>query len=200
VILPRLLVITDRMQARSGLEEVVRAAAGAGAWVLFRDKDVPPAERREMALRLRAVTRAAGTPLSISADVELAEDVGANGVHLQRLADVAGARRRLGAKTWIGFSAHGLAEAAEAGAAGVDYATLSPIFSSLSKPGYGPALGVDVFRARTGDIPLLALGGLTPERAGSCIGAGAHGVAVMGGVMAASDPAAEVRKYRRGLG
>jgi thiamine-phosphate pyrophosphorylase len=197
--LPRLLVITDRTQARMGLERAVEGAAGAGAWVLFRDKDMDPAERRAMAQRLRAITRAAGTPLSISADVDLACDVGAEGVHLQRIGDVASARARVGTGMWIGFSAHSPAEARDAAAYGADYATLSPIFSSASKPGYGPALGVDVFRESAAAIPLLALAGVTPERAAMCIDAGAHGVAVMGAIMAAADPAAEVANYLRVL-
>ena len=66
------------------------------------------------------------------------------------------------------------------------------MFASASKPGYGPALGVPGLAqlvARTGK-PLLALGGVTsPADAAACVAAGAAGVAVMGAVMRARDPA-----------
>ena len=73
----------------------------------------------------------------------LASGAGAHGVHLSRGGDPAAARHALGARRLIGVSAHSLEEAREAEAAGADYVTLSPIFRSDSKPGYGPALGVE---------------------------------------------------------
>ncbi|MDX1421679.1 MAG: thiamine phosphate synthase, partial [Kiloniellales bacterium] len=72
-------------------------------------------------------------------------------------------------------------------------ATQSPIFATASKPGYGPALGLaGLAEAAAAGLPVLALGGVTAERAPACLRAGAAGVAVMGAVMAARDPAAAV--------
>ncbi len=70
--------------------------------------------------------------------------------------------------------------------------TLSPLFESPSKPGYGPSLGLDGLRAAAPRIPIpvVALGGVTPENARPCIRAGAAGVAVMDTVMRAADPGA----------
>ena len=90
----------------------------------------------------------------------------------------------------IGVSAHDLDEARRAAEQGADYITLSPIFPSASKPGYGPALGLDGLRrvAARLAIPTVALGGIDADNAAACLEAGAKGVAVMGAVMAAADP------------
>jgi len=115
------------------------------------------------------------------------------GVHLQAAAAVAPARSRLGSAAIIGISAHGLDDVRAAVAAQADYVTLSPIFLTDSKPGYGPALGTAALRAAAEcDIPVLALGGVTADTAAACLAAGARGVAVMGEIMRADDPAAIV--------
>jgi thiamine-phosphate pyrophosphorylase len=119
--------------------------------------------------------------------VELADEIGADGVHLSANAPIAAARARLGAGALIGLSAHHEADVARAAAEGADYATLSPIFASASKQGYGPALGAAALaRAAAHGLPLLALGGITAERADDCLRAGAAGIATMGDVMRAA--------------
>jgi len=97
---------------------------------------------------------------------------------------VAAARRTLGPAALIGVPAHSLCEVARARDAGADYATLSPIFASPSKPGHGPALGLGApaEAARMG-LPVLALGGVTVDEARGCVEAGATGIAVMGAAM-----------------
>ena len=81
----------------------------------------------------------------------------------------------------------------DAHAAGADYVTLSPIYQSASKPGYGPPLGLDAIkRAAQIGIPILALGGIAASNAAATMNAGAAGVAVMGSVMAAEKPAAVI--------
>ncbi len=88
------------------------------------------------------------------------------------------------------MSAHGLDDVVAAAAAQADYVTLSPIFATDSKPGYGPALGTAALRAAAEcDVPVLALGGVTADTAAACLAAGACGVAVMGEIMRADDPA-----------
>jgi len=79
--------------------------------------------------------------------------------------------------------------------AGADYVTLSPIFITASKPGYGPALGPAILsRARRVlKIPVMALGGVDARTIADCLSAGAAGGAVMGPVMRSEDPAATVR-------
>lgn len=195
--LPRILLITDRTQVRTSVEEVVQAACGkmGCGWVLFRERDMEPAARRDMARTLREVTRGCKAKFSVSASAVLAAEVGAEGVHLQRVEDLPEARAKL-PNGWIGVSAHSVRDVHAAHAAGADYVTLSPIFPSESKPGYGPPLGLESIRqAAEIGIPILALGGVTPKSAHSCIEAGAHGLAVMGTVMRAKDPGRCIRDY-----
>jgi thiamine-phosphate pyrophosphorylase len=191
----RLLLVTDRHQAAAPLEEVVAEALGAGVrWVWLRDRDLPAAERRALAQRLLALARRHGARLSIGGDVELAADVLADGMHVAAGAPVAPARARLGPHALIGASAHAEADIAAAAAAGADYVTLSPIFASASKPGYGPALGLAALTsAARHALPVLALGGVTAERADACRRAGAAGIAVMGEVMRGAARAGGVR-------
>jgi thiamine-phosphate pyrophosphorylase len=185
-----LLVITDRHQARHSIETIAAAVGrGGGRWLLLRDKDLAREARRDLAVRLAKIAAEHGFALSVSTDIDLAAAAGA-GVHLQAAAAVAPARRRLGSTAIIGVSTHGLDEVVAAAAAQADYVTLSPIFLTGSKPGYGPALGTAALRAAAeSEIPVLALGGVTAQTAGACLAAGARGVAVMGEIMRADDPA-----------
>jgi thiamine-phosphate pyrophosphorylase len=185
----QLLVITDRHQARAEIETIADAVGRAGGrWLLLRDKDLATAERARLAARLAEIARRHGMLLSISADIGLAAELGA-GAHLQSAAKVDAARQRLGAEAVIGVSAHGQGQVAAAAAAGADYVTLSPIFLTGSKPGYGPALGLAAIAAaeRFGTA-ILALGGVGTELVGPCLAAGASGVAVMGEIMRSGDP------------
>ncbi len=195
--LPRILVITDRNQVRTTVENVVRAiCTEAGCtWILLRDRDLPPLERRHMAQRLLEATKGCNAKLSISSDPQLAADVGADGVHLQRVSDIDGVRALL-PRGWIGVSAHSVPEVRLAKEQGADYVTLSPIFPTESKPGYGPPLGLETIRdASEIGIPIFALGGVTPRSGFSCVEAGAYGFAVMGTVMRAASPGKVIRDY-----
>jgi thiamine-phosphate pyrophosphorylase len=192
---PPLLVITDRHQARCPLEEVAEAAfAGGCRWLSLREKDLAPAQRATLLRRLVALGRAWDALVTVHEDVSAALAAAAPGVHLPGGASPAAARARLGEAALIGVSAHQDDDLGRLAAAGADYATLSPIFPSASKPGYGPAVGLAGLARATAAVPLpiIALGGLDGERAGACVAAGAAGVAVMGSVMTATDPAAVV--------
>jgi thiamine-phosphate pyrophosphorylase len=192
-----LLVVTDRHQARWALEEIVADVLSAGArWIWFRDRDLEIAERRQLAMRLAELVQSIGGCLSIGGDVELAAEAETNAVHVRDIAAIAQARRLLGPTALVGLSAHSIADALDAHAAGADYVTLSPIYQSASKPGYGPPLGLGAIeRAAQIGIPVLALGGMTASNAAKAINAGAAGVAVMGGVMAADRPAVVVDEF-----
>jgi thiamine-phosphate pyrophosphorylase len=187
----RLLVITDRKGAGQPLEEVVAAALLGGCrWLSLREKDLPHEERLALLQRIVAVARPLGATITVHGDLEAAEATGA-GVHLPASGSPAQARARLGKGALIGLSVHSTHEAARADPA-ADYVTLSPIFPSIGKPGYGPALGTQglaeaVAGAR---VPIVALGGVTADNLAQCFAAGAAAVAAMGAVMAAADPEA----------
>jgi thiamine-phosphate pyrophosphorylase len=188
-----LLVITDRHQARHSIGAIAEAVAQAGGrWLLLRDKDLEPDERHVLAGRISAIAHRHGMHLSVSRDVDLAAAYGAS-VHLQSAAAVGAARQRLGSSAFIGVSAHGLGDVKAAAAVGADYVTLSPIFPTASKPGYGPALGVAAIEPATRlGVPVVALGGVTADLVRPCLDASAAGVAVMGEIMRSSDPGRSV--------
>jgi thiamine-phosphate pyrophosphorylase len=191
-----LLVITDRHQARYSIEAIAEAIGdGGGRWLLLRDKDLEPSQRRGLAARLAEIASRNGMHLSVSRDIDLAAECGAS-VHLQSAAAVCGARRHLGPGALIGVSAHGLDDVAAAAATGADYVTLSPIFLTASKPGYGPALGIAALGpAAMLGVSVLALGGVTSDRVRSCLDAGAAGVAVMGEIMRSDRPGRVVAEF-----
>ena len=193
---PPLLVISDRSQAQRPLVEIAAAAFRGGCrWFSLREKDLPPAERRDLLHALVALGRPFGATVTAHEDIASVVAAGAGGVHLPGGGDPAAARRRLPAGL-IGVSAHTPEEAAAQLAAGADYVTLSPIFLSASKPDYGPAVGLAALAAaaRLTTGPIIALGGIDEDNAAACLAAGARGIAVMGEVMRAAAPEQTVRR------
>lgn len=199
--LPPLLVLTDRSQlpAERDLADVIEAAVGAGARaVVVRERDLEDHERAELVSDLRKVLAPVGGTLVVAAPT-VGRPVG---VHLRRGDPLPRTRPVL-----LGRSCHDATELARAAAEGCDYVTLSPVASSVSKPGYGPVLGRDGFAElaqRTGEVhgrrpAVYALGGVTPYNAGDWLAAGADGVAVMGSVMRADDPGAVVEELLHAL-
>ena len=184
---PPVLVITDRHQAKRPLEEIAAALfAGGCRWLSLREKDMPAAGRRALLQRLAVLGEACGATVMVHDDLDTAAALGL-GIHLPAQGAIAAARRVLGATALIGISAHDAGEVAKAAAAGADYATLSPIFLTQSKPGYGPALGLDALRGPWA-LPVLALGGIDGGNAAACLESGAAGVALMGEAMRAPSP------------
>lgn len=183
-----LLVLTDRRQAARPLTEVVRAAVEGGARaIVVREKDLPRDERRDL---VAAISAAIGR----DATVLVASDggLGGDGVHL------AAADPPEPGAALVGRSCHDASEVDAAAAEGATYATVSPVGVSTSKPGYGPPLGIAGLAALCGrGVPVYALGGVDDGLVGACRGAGAAGVAVMGHLMRAADPAAATRALLR---
>lgn len=179
---PRLLLLTDRRAARAPLARVVRAAVAGGArHVVLRERDLPRPERLALAGRLRSILEPAGGRLIVAG----ADPLGGDAVHLPAAGPHPPPRLAL-----VGRSCHDAAELARLTTE--DYATLSPVYPTAAKPGYGPPLGPDGLRALVGGTgtAVLALGGVvTAADAAACRAAGAAGVAVMGAVMRAADPA-----------
>jgi thiamine-phosphate pyrophosphorylase len=193
---PPLLVISDRSQVVRPLVEIAEAVFRAGGrWFSLREKDLPADERRALLRALVSLGRRFGATVAVHDDIDSAIAAGAAGVHLPGGGEPAAARRRL-PSALIGVSAHSPQEAAAQLAAGADYATLSPVFLTSSKPGYGPAVGLDALAeaARLAGGPVVALGGIGDSSIGACLAAGARGIAVMGEIMRAADPEAATRR------
>jgi thiamine-phosphate pyrophosphorylase len=198
---PPLLVISDRSRARRPVVEIAAAAfAGGCRWFSLREKDLPAAERRALLAELVTIGRGYGATIMAHDDIDAVIATGAGGVHLPAGGDPGAARKKLPHRL-VGASAHSAAEVAALIASGADYVTISPIFLTDSKPGYGPALGLDGL-ARTVAVangPVVALAGITPENAASCLKASAAGIAVMGEIMRAADPESTVRTLLRAM-
>jgi thiamine-phosphate diphosphorylase len=179
--LPPLLVVTDAEQTggRPLLDVVGEAISGGARAVLLREKHLPREVRAELAGALYARLEAVGGLLLVASDPALP----AHAVHLAAADPVPRGR-----PIWYGRSCHSRDDVARASAEGCSYATLSPVFASASKPGYGPALTVAAFAALP--LPTWALGGVDAANASDCLAGGASGVAVMGAIMRAPDPAA----------
>jgi thiamine-phosphate pyrophosphorylase len=192
---PPLLVITDRRQAALPLVDVVAAALGAGCrWISLREKDLLEDEQVAWAEKLLPLAHRFGARLTLHGDIAGASIL--DGVHLPGGGDARAARDRLGSEKLIGLSIHTPEQAATADTIVLDYLIAGPVYESASKPGYGPALGPKglVEFARGTTLPIIAIGGIDAANNTEVMQAGAAGVAVMGGVMRASDPAHTVRE------
>lgn len=197
-----LYVITD--DARSGpvaLTEAVDAALRGGARIVqYRDKGNDRERRLAEARGLRELTRRYARPLLINDDVELAVAVGADGVHLGRDdPDLVAARQRLPAGSLIGMSCYNDFTLAEAAAArGADYVAFGSFFPSPTKPqAVGAKLSL-LRRARDElNLPVVAIGGISPENGATLVGAGADMLAVISAVFAAVDIAAAAKAFAR---
>ncbi|HMG79095.1 MAG TPA: thiamine phosphate synthase [Xanthobacteraceae bacterium] len=192
---PPLLLVTDRRQARRSLAEIVGAALAAGCrWISLREKDLPDDEQIPLARSLLPLVRRHGARLTVHGEAALAKLAGADGVHLPSGSDPAAARALIGREKLLGLSIHTVTEAEAIDPAVVDYALAGPAFETVSKPGYGPEIGRKGLAeiARAARVPLFAIGGINALRVAEVIAAGCAGVAVMGGVMRAADPALEV--------
>jgi thiamine-phosphate diphosphorylase len=203
--LPRLLVLTDRVQCAGPLADAVAAAVAAGARaVLLREKDLPAGERAALAADLAGILTPVGGTLVVAGGTggiggtrrvggaSGAGGVGDAAIHLAARQPFPAVRPAL-----VGRSCHDAEEVAAAAAEGSDYVTVSPVFPSPSKPGYGPPLGPAGLATLVKDAPpVYALGGVRPADVPACRAAGAYGVAVMGAVM--RDPHS-VADYLRAL-
>lgn len=196
--LSRLVLIADRFTEECMAARAAQAVEGGVRWVHLRDQEADAVAFRAAARRIATRLRAAAPDVLLSVNTRLgvAQEVGA-GLHLgARGPTVAAARRALGAEALIGFSAHSLGEAQAAAEAGADYLFFSPVFPTTSKPGH-PGAGRAALRKLCAavPVPVFALGGITPARAGPCLDAGAQGVAVLSGLLHAEDPTAAAQAY-----
>jgi thiamine-phosphate pyrophosphorylase len=183
------------------LRAQVGAAISGGARIIqYRDKSVDHRHRRQAANVLRGLCRSTDTALIINDDVELAAEVGADGVHIGcEDAPLRAARAQLGPRSIIGVSCYNelhLALAAQSG--GADYVAFGSFFTSPTKPSTVQAAPELLHRARPQiTLPIVAIGGITPENGGTLIAAGADMLAAISGVFGQPDIAAAARAYSR---
>ena len=197
----------DVSGARGLLESVEAAIAGGAVVIQYRDKSVDNAYREREARDLLALCRAHRVPLIINDDVALAATVGADGVHLGR-DDTAlrEARQVLGVAAIIGVSCYNDFDlAVVAQQAGASYVAFGRFFASHTKPdampvgaGLAPGNGgLDLIRQAKAQlsIPVVAIGGITPDNAPPLIDAGVDMLAVVHGIFGQTDPEQATRRY-----
>ena len=203
--LGRLHVITDEVvQPRyTHAEQAALAAAGGADVVQFREKR--PLTTRDLIASASAVASACGASgalLVVDDRVDVAAAVGAPAVHLGRddlPADVA--RNMLGPDALIGGTANSMEEALQVARTPVDYLGVGPVFGTSSKANPAPTMGLDMLGriVRSCGRPVVAIGGITPERVADVLATGVHGVAVLSGVVGQPDPKAAARAYREAI-
>ena len=200
----RLTLVTDRTQTRGReLVSVVGDCLAAGLpAVQVREKDLGAAELAVLCRRIRGLTQDTRALLIVNDRVDVALAVGAEGV--QRTATsltVEDIRALADKRLRIGASIHSLPDALQAELEGADWLVFGPVYDTPSKRMYGPPQGLDKLArvAAAVRIPVVAIGGLTPERVREVRRAGARGVAVVSSILAAGSPADATRRFLEAL-
>lgn len=197
--LPRVHAVTDeRVARRPDLERVVSelARAGPGVALHARGRSLSGLEHYALAIRL------SGHPpirVFVNDRLDVALAAGAAGVQLAADSLPVDAARRLGPQWWIGRSVHSLDQACAAQAEGADYLLAGPVYETATHPDATP-LGVDGLReiVELGP-PVIAIGGIRPERARDLARAGVYGVAAIRALWDAPEPAAAARAFLEAL-
>lgn len=172
------------------VEKSAAALAGGARIIQYRDKTGNPERRLDEATQLSAACHAAGALFLVNDDVQLALAAGADGVHLGRTdMPVTTARQLLGENAVIGATCHNSLELATAAvAAGADYVAFGAFFPSPTKPDAVRAPVEILTRARGQfDVPICAIGGITPTNGAQLVAAGADMLAVSNALFGASD-------------
>ncbi|MGQ4661176.1 thiamine phosphate synthase [Lysobacter sp. F6437] len=179
------------------LERVEVVLAAGATWLQYRNKSADASLRAQQARMLRPACARQEVPLIINDDWRLAAAIGADGVHLgEDDGELAAARDALGTDAIIGASCYDNPERARnAVAAGADYVAFGAFFPSPTKPNARVAKPALLSGAASLGVPLVAIGGITPDNGTSLVDAGADLLAVISGVFDAPDPDAATRAY-----
>ena len=186
--LPRIYPITDRAIAGlSHCEQVRMLAAGGATLVQLREKHLGPRAFFEEALEAVTFAHANNVRIIINDRVDIALAVGADGVHLGQT-DLAPshARKLLGNGAVIGYSTHSVDQAKSALSEGADYLAIGPVFSTGTKDDPDPVVGpegVSAVRAAIGEVPLVAIGGISEDSVADVLLAGADSVAMVSAIL-----------------
>jgi thiamine-phosphate pyrophosphorylase len=193
-----LYAVTPEIADTAQLLKKVEAALRGGARIVqLRSKGADESRRRSLARQVMELCKTAGARFIVNDSVELARELDADGVHLGKDdTEPRVARALLGPAKLIGVSCYNqLPRAREAVTQGADYIAFGSFFPSATKPGAVRAT-LDLLRSARREIslPIVAIGGVSADNAGSLIAAGADAVAVVGGLFDAPDVENEARR------
>lgn len=194
----RLVVITDaELSAPLGLEDVVDEALRAGArTVQLRMKNASAGELLGVAVHILPRVRAVGALLIVNDRLDVALAAGADGVHVgPEDPPVREVRDAVTPDFLVGYSTNTPEGAVRAQEDGADYLGVGAVYTTPNKPDAGEAIGLTGLRrvVQAVTIPVVGIGGITPAQALEVAATGAHGIAVIGAVMASQDPGQAVR-------
>jgi thiamine-phosphate pyrophosphorylase len=197
--LPRVYPLTDvQLSGLSHAEQVQLLHLGGAGIIQLREKQAAALQFYETARAAAAVAARNGVQLIVNDRVDVAQAVGARGVHLgQDDLPPEAARRLLGREAIIGYSTHNLEQAKSALTLPIDYLAIGPIFQTATKSDTSPALGLEGLRAvrrAVGDVQLVAIGGITQANAAAVIEAGADSVAVISALLSEPDRVADATR------
>jgi thiamine-phosphate pyrophosphorylase len=200
----RLLLVTDRHRTCGrALSSTLRQSVEAGLpAVQLRERDLSTSELLLLAQEIRSITAPRAVPLLINDRIDLMLALNLDGVHLRANSlPIAAVRRLVGPDRLIGISTHSLAEVHAANRDGADYVVFGPIFDTPSKREFGSPVGLEQLAevCRRSAVPVFAIGGVTRTSVPDVLRAGAHGVAVIGAILAQDDIAAVTREIAAAL-
>jgi thiamine-phosphate pyrophosphorylase len=198
--LGRLHVITDEvLQARFSHAEVAALVTKGGAdAVQYREKR-PKLTREliEVARAVNAACEANGASCIVDDRVDVAEAVGAAGLHLGKDDLPIAVARKLAPGLLIGGTANSLEEARRVWQQPLDYIGVGPIYGTQSKANPAPVMGLETLHAIASEcpVPVIAIGSITAARVPEVLDAGAYGVAVISAITCAADPESAAREF-----
>ncbi|HKW34385.1 MAG TPA: thiamine phosphate synthase [Candidatus Acidoferrum sp.] len=199
LVLPRLYVILDAALLTIPETECARQLVDAGVRLLqYRNKTASSGDLLEISKRLSAELSPRGVTFIVNDRADVAALAGASGVHVgQEDLGAEEARTVVGRSRLVGVSTHNREQFEQAVATSADYIAMGPIFSTSTKENPDPVVGVEFIREMRllTDKPLVAIGGMTLERAVGLVQAGADSVAVISDILRAPKPEERAREY-----
>jgi thiamine-phosphate pyrophosphorylase len=199
LVFPRLYAIIDPTLLAVSELALAEALAGSGVELIqYRSKTASSRQFFEVSRQLSTLLGPRGVRLIVNDRPDIAILAGAGGVHVgQEDLGVEDARAICGKERWVGISTHTLEQVAGADRTSADYIAFGPIFPTATKKNPDPVVGTDLLRKvrKMTAKPLVAIGGITLERAAEVYRAGADCLAVIRDLVCAPDPAARAREY-----
>ena len=204
LVLPRLYVILDAALLTVPETECAEKLAAAGVrLVQYRNKGASARELFERSKRLSSLLVPRGVTFIVNDRADVAAAAEASGVHVgEEDLGAEAARSVIGTGKLLGVSTHTSEQFKQAIATSADYVAVGPLFSTATKANPDPVVGIELIRRirPLTDKPIVAIGGITLDRAAKVLQAGADSVAVISDVLLAPDPGQRVRQYIELLG
>jgi thiamine-phosphate pyrophosphorylase len=199
LVIPPLYAIIDPTLLTISELALAESLAGSGVGLIqYRDKTASSRRYFETSRQLADVLGPTGVRLIVNDRPDIAMLAGAGGVHVgQEDVPVEDARAVCGPERWVGVSTHNLEQLAAADRTSADYVAFGPIFQTSTKKNPDPVVGTDLLRQARAltKKPLVAIGGITLERAAEVYRAGADSLALIRDLICSPDPAVRARQY-----